>query len=52
MRQQYNGRGGVRSFVIDDLDRCVQSMSRIEIKAVSLNGNPITASSPLGSSTQ
>ena len=40
MRQRYNGHGGVKSFVIDDLDRCVQSMTNIEVKGVSLNGNP------------
>lgn len=29
---------GVRSFIIDDLDRCIQGMTRVEIKAVSLTG--------------
>jgi hypothetical protein len=38
--RHYNGHGGVKSFVIDDLDRCVQSMSHIEIKGVSLTGDP------------
>lgn len=29
---------GVGSFVIDDLDRCVQYMSHVEIKAISVTG--------------
>lgn len=29
---------GVSSFIIDDLDRCVQGMTSVEIKAASLTG--------------
>lgn len=36
--RRYNGRG-IRGFVIDDLDRCVQDMTTVTVKAVSLNGN-------------
>lgn len=28
---------GIKGFIIDDLDRCIQSMTMVPIKAVSLN---------------
>ena len=34
---RYRG-AGISSFVIDDLDRCIQGMTSVEIKAVSLTG--------------
>lgn len=38
---RYRG-AGIRSFLIDDLDRCIQSMTTVEIKAASLNGRDMT----------
>lgn len=35
IEHRYHGTG-VRAFVIDDLDRCVQSMTGVEVKAASL----------------
>lgn len=37
IQQQYYGKH-IEGFVIDNLDICIQSMSPVEIKAVSLNG--------------
>lgn len=37
IEKQYYGRN-INGFVIDNLDMCLQSMTPVEIKAVSLNG--------------
>lgn len=37
VHQQYYGKH-IDNFVIDNLDMCIQSMTPVEIKAVSLNG--------------
>jgi hypothetical protein len=38
INHRYRSRG-IRSFMIDDLDRCIQTMTDVEVKAVSLTGD-------------
>ena len=49
VHRRYNG-GGVRSFVIDDIDRCVQGMTTVEVRAISLTDPSPWGSSPWDSS--